>query len=136
MAAAGQKYRVTAVAPGLGHAGGNTTSGRDPLDRSKGGSKHDYIIAVPGSTAAVGHVAQRLGRPPASGDLLEFVLREESDIAAIGRPEGERGVLGARHRLRLKRIQRPQPELLLSIHRRRDGDVAAIGGNGEAVHRA
>ena len=119
MAAVGKKYGIPLIALGLGHVDGNAARRRDPLDRNPAGARreHDDIVTIPRSAAAVGRVAQRLRGTAAGGDFLQLALREESDVAAIGRPERIRGVLGERHRLSLKRIHRTQPELPFSVHR-------------------
>src|SRR5262249_46833407 len=66
---------------------------------------------------------------------FEFALREETNVAAVGRPEGEQRVFGGRHWLGLECVERSQPELLLAVKRRRDGEQSPVGGNGEAPQR-
>jgi hypothetical protein len=90
MAAVGKEYRTESAARDpLRHVGGYTARRRDPLDRLAEGvrNEHDDVVTIPRSASAVGSVAQRLRGTAARGDLLQFALREESDVAAIGRPE-------------------------------------------------
>src|SRR5262245_1126048 len=137
MAAVGQEHGIAGYIFGPHHVRGNSAGGRYSLDYSisvAGLRKEDYVLAVPRSSAALEHVTKRLRRAAAGGDLLELALREKSDVAAVGRPEGVRGVVGGRHRVSLKRVQRPQPELALSIHLRRDCEETTVRGNSEAVN--
>src|SRR5690349_953104 len=138
MMAIGQKYRETGGTLGFGHVGGNAAGRRDSLDRGSaaGRRKHDHVVAAPRSATSLGCIAKRLDRTTAGSNLLTFALREESEVAAIGRPEGVRGILRTQYRLCLKCVQRPQPELTLSVDRRRNSDQAAVGGDGEAVYSA
>src|SRR5262249_9952658 len=138
MAAVRQKHgKAGYTVSGDPARGGNATGSRYSLNCSKStGGKHDHVIAIPRSSATVERGAQRLHRTAASGDLLNPVLREESDVMAVGRPEWVRGVLGSQHRLSLKCVHGPQPELTLTIHYRRDCDVTTIRGNREAVNPA
>jgi hypothetical protein len=77
-------------------------------------------------------VAQLLGRTAPGDDLLELALREKCDVAASGDQKRSYGVLGARHRLSLKRIQRCQPELPFFVAAaaitiaRLSGDIAKL----------
>src|SRR5260221_10148478 len=109
MAAGRQKCGETVHAPRLGRVRWNAAGSRDALDRSVAGCgrKHDNIFTAPGAATAVRRITQGLDQTTAGGDLLELALREESDVAAIGRPEGVGGALGARHRLCPERIPGP-----------------------------
>src|SRR6266849_6403258 len=99
MAPIGQKHRVPKSTLGLEDIRGSTSGRRDFLDSFRdhtGRRKEDHVLAVPRSAAWLGHIAQRLSRSAAGGDLLELALREEADVAAVGRPEGVRGILSRR----------------------------------------
>jgi hypothetical protein len=55
----------------------------------RGCREQDYAVAIPRSPDTKAHVAQRLKGAAAGGDPLELALREEPDVAAVGRPEGD-----------------------------------------------
>ena len=72
----------------FGHRNGNA-SGRRHAENDAGGTRREqnHVVAIPGSAAAAGRIAQGLGRATRDGDLLELAFREEPQVRAIRRPE-------------------------------------------------
>src|SRR5215471_7468643 len=135
MAAVGQEHWEAESTLAPCDLRGHTARGRYSLNGAATTCrKHDHVVTIPRSAPSLARIAKRLRRPAASADFLELALREEPDVAAVGRPEGISGVLAARHRLSLKPVNCPQPELTLAIHRRRDCNVTPIRRNGKAVN--
>src|SRR5215510_14771867 len=135
MAAVAMEYGEAEYTLCCGHVRGYATaSGGYSLNGTSIARKHDHVVAIPRSSPAVGDITQRLRGAAASGNLPKLALREESDLAAVGRPEGEHRVLSVRHWLGLKRVQSAEPELTLPIYHRRDCEVTTIRGNSNAVN--
>src|SRR5215468_6269615 len=129
MAAVTLEYGEAEYTLGTSHVRGYATGCGHSLNGTAIARKHDHVVAIPRSSPAVGRVTQRLRGAAASGDLPQHALCEESDLAAVGRPEGKRRVLSVRHWLGLKRVQSTEPELTLPIYHRRDCQVTTIRGN-------
>src|SRR5262245_14410136 len=70
-------------------------------------AEDDQVIAVPGAAEASGRVAHVGWRSAADLNLLELAAREESDEAAVGRPERERAALAAGNRSPGSAVERP-----------------------------
>ena len=69
------------------------------------------------------------GTPPpeTTSSRLQGIPGEEAEGAAIGRPEGIGGPLGARQGLRRRRRQRPQPQAGAAVTRSHEHDLPAVG---------
>src|SRR5437667_9424946 len=92
----------------------------------------DDAIAFPGPAPATGSVAKRLRRPAGSFDLLELVVGEECDEAAVRRPEGRTvSAIGVSQRLGGLRVQRAHPEPALAGFGRGKSQAAAVRRDGE-----
>src|SRR6266700_2574483 len=72
-------------------------------------------------------------QPAAGGDLLQLASGEEADLMSVWRPKWITGIVGARHRLGLKRVERAEPKLTFSVHRDRDRDLVSVGRDGESA---
>src|SRR5262247_3293798 len=110
MAAVGQKHWIPKNALRLHSIRCHTTGSRHALYALPGCArlrKNDHVLPVPRPTTRRDRIAERLSRATTGGNLLELPLREETDIATIGRPERKRRVVGGRHGLRLQCIQWP-----------------------------
>src|SRR5438270_9066154 len=138
MATIRQERGVPIVAATTVYIGRIASSRRHTLNSNSavGSSKYNDVVTIPGSTAGIGRVTQRLGRATASGDLFELSLSKKTDPTIVWRPEGICRALSKWHRLSLKSIQGTQPELLFSIHGGRNYQQATIRGNREAMQEA
>src|SRR5438874_716787 len=88
---------------------------RDAIERGRGiGRKDDNAIAIPRAAAAGRSIAHRLGRAACDCDLPELSLGEESDDAAIRRPERKSAVLGSWQTMSLGAVERPNPQRALA----------------------
>src|SRR5437588_3076048 len=111
-----------------GHRSGNSTHRSYAVQRTiVRCRKDDEAIAVPRPAPAGRGVAQSLGRTAVDIDPLQLSFGKESDGATIGRPERIGGVFGTRQRLSHERIERPNPELLLTFYSLGDGQIASVG---------
>jgi hypothetical protein len=126
---------VEVAAFDLGHRSGQAAHCRHTLQRTgaTGWGKDDDPIAVPCPASAVRGVAQGLGRATIDGYPLEFASCEESNRAAVGRPERIPGVFSATQRLRIKRIERPNPKRAF-FATRGDRQVVSIRRQGKRVN--
>jgi hypothetical protein len=117
----------------LGDGAGCAAQGRDPMERTASiRGKDDHPVSVPGAATTVGRVAQRERWPACRFDLFELPIREESNGAAVRRPEWKRGALSARERLRRERIEGTHPEESFALRRcRNESQTTAIGRDGD-----
>ena len=100
----------------------------------RGGREEDRPVAGPRASAARCRRAEHLGRAAVRVDLPELPAGEEAEEAAVGRPEGERRVLGPRERLGREGVERPDPEHRSAVAGPGDErDPAPVGREG---HRA
>src|SRR6185503_13996315 len=101
----------------------------DPHQSAEGaGGEDDCAVLIPCSAAAIGGVGKRLNGTACRGYFAEFVLGEEADPGAVGRPEGVSGAIGSGERVRFGGPERAHPDL---------GGIA-VGGDpceGAAVRR-
>ena len=90
-----------ATPPARGHAIERTARSR---------RENDGALAVPGSSLSGRCVTHPVRGPTLHVDGLQRTIREESDETAVGRPEGERRIIGARERACLQAVQCPHPD--------------------------
>src|SRR5207248_1533194 len=94
----------------------------------------NHSVAAPRSPAIISGVTDPLWRPAGSLDLLEYSVREESDEAAVGRPERIRCVIGSVQWLSGERIERAHPELALAGGIGcGEGEQAAVGRDSDRI---
>src|SRR5262245_24210407 len=97
--------------------------------------EEDHALSIPGPAAAFRHIAKRLRRSARGVDSLELAIGEESDGTAVGRPEGEGGILRAGKRLHGERIQGTDPEeTLAGSIPGHEGDSGPVGREGGSTH--
>src|SRR6266498_5884208 len=92
------------------------------------GGENDHIVVVPGAATTLGRVAQRERQPSPSVDSFELALLEKSKEAAVRRPEGKAGALGASECLRRERIEGTNPEKISAFGSRCDESQATTIG--------
>src|SRR5262249_31621699 len=112
----------------LRHGTGLAPGVRDAEERAGwAGGKEDDSPAVPGPAPSRRKRRREKspGRAPGSLDLLQRPLREESDEAAVPRPEGGVGVFRAGKRPGFERIERTNPQEAPAVGARRDERQAA-----------
>jgi len=86
---------VAGFGGGSGRGHGGAAGGGDTEERAANvGRKENDIVAIPCAAARVGRVANHLGASAADGDALQLSVCEETDVAAVGRPEGIRVAVG------------------------------------------
>src|SRR5262245_3713525 len=93
-------------------------------------SKENHFVAAPGAAKRSLHLAERYYRPACGLDLLKPEVSEETDEAAVGRPEGLPRAFRAGERPGFGRIERAHPELVLAAGRRGEGQITAIRRHG------
>src|SRR5579871_1580324 len=76
-----------------GQLHGPASGGGYPIEPPVYAAEYDHPFAAPGSAAPESRIADDLRRASGYLDLLELVAGEESQLAAVGRPEGIVGVL-------------------------------------------
>ena len=114
--AVGEKLRPSMAGVRRAVGGGDrhraAAAGRDLLHPANHGRREqDGALRIPAAAAPAGRVAQRERRPGIHVEALQLAVGEEPDRAAVGRPERERRLLGARQRFGRQRVQAPQPQL-------------------------
>src|SRR5439155_15039558 len=96
------------------------------------GREDDGPVAVPRPSHAPVRIADREDRAAGRIHAFQLSVAEESDIAAIGRPEREEGVFRAGDRLRGRPIEVADPEGGLTAgFRCGEGDARAVGREGQ-----
>src|SRR5258706_3096371 len=96
------------------------TAFRNAEERSaRSGSEQDRALAVPGSAAGRGRVAESLDRTAGGVRSLELAGGKETDTTAVGGPERLGGVIGVVDLLGAACIERARPER-----------ISAVGGDG------
>ena len=87
---------VAAVRVEFGDGNGFTTRLGDAMQGCVVGRRKDNgAVPVPGSAFSVARVTQYERCAPLGADRLEFLVGEEADGSAIGRPERIGGTLGS-----------------------------------------
>ena len=87
------------------------TRGRDTRQWNIGRScKENNSVAIPGSTARSGCVANCLRRPTGGFDLSQLPSGKKTYEAAVMRPKGIRGTFGAIKHLTRKRVKGSNPK--------------------------
>src|SRR5262245_43714971 len=93
-------------------------------------SKKNHSVAAPGAAKRKTHLAERFYRPACGINLLKPEVSEETDEAAVGRPEGLPRAFRAGERPGFSRIERAHPEPVLAAGRRGEGQITAIRRHG------
>ena len=128
------KLSLTEHRSGRGHA---PRRGHFLERRSIGRSKDNHSISIPRSAAIVRRVAQRNWRTAGHVNFFELSAREESERAAVGRPERRRGALRSGKRLRGERVERADPEKSFAFRAHcNECDLLAIGRNRHRSRRS
>src|SRR5262249_51845861 len=112
-----------------------STHGRDPQQPGPTCLREEnHPGAAPRTTVRCPqYLAKRLNRPARELDLLEPVVGEEADEAAVRRPEGEDRALRTGERLGFGGIERAHPKLHVAAGRRGEGQMTAIRRHSDLV---
>src|SRR5262245_56621860 len=100
---------------------------RNPKKPNHRPPKENHPSIAPLATPRDPRLTQLFCRPACDLDLLDPAFGEETDIAAVGRPEGEGRALRAAEGFGFRVIKRAHPELDQNASRRGEGKMTSIG---------
>src|SRR5437016_10461009 len=89
--------------------------------------EYDGAICAPASAAPYGRITNRKSCAARDVRPFQLAIREESDGAAVGRPEGEARFFGTRDQFRRELVEGTHKELILPVRPGREHNVLAVG---------
>ncbi len=115
------------------HGNGLPAAGRHAKEgRGRDRAEDDRPVAIPRAADAPVRITDRQDRAAGGIHALQLPVGEESDEAAVGRPEGEGGVFRADDRLRGRPVEVANPEGGLTAGLRRcEGEARPVGRDGQ-----